>query len=315
MSTVELKRSPYPFEIGENNEVIKTALKDQFEGLVDILDLSQNKKRPLVEAFSAHLTYAENLFDHEEQARKKGNPEANLFYHGKGHAVYQGTYDAIYVMGEILSRKNTKMSAHLTTEGVIATVWGAMYHDSGYVNSNDKITNYAARTPVHVGVSILTVQEAIDEIGLPDFLNIDKIKRLSIIAIHNTHFPYTFDKAAEMRQKLDCLLPEDRKEAHIVRLSSQLSDLGGQVARVDYYPNLVLDLRKELEGAKSGLGDQVIGTTEAEVAQRGINFINTFVLPRKDIMTVGRIANALLGKDNAYKQAWDRHIMKALSAA
>jgi len=294
----------YPFTIEESSFEVRSAICRQFKELLVDLSLPESYSLELRRSFAIYFIKAENLFYKEEQGRLEGQAGANLYYHRKEHAIYQATYDAIAVVRAILRRKDA-MSSHLTLDGIIAAILGAMYHDSGYVDV-DSTDNYAARTPIHVGVSMETVSKKIDSIGLPSFLNAEKIKTLAKIGIHSTSFPFNNDRRLEMRQMILNLDPNMQAEAHIVRLSTQLADLGGQVARVDYYPNLIKDLRQEINGATPGMGENIIGE-DHQLAEKCRGFIAFMVEP-----TVGKIAKAFFrGKDNYYNQRFEELIKVA----
>lgn len=294
----------YPFTVEEGKYNVRSAICQQFRKLLVDFDLPEEVALEIRSYFARYFLDAEDMFYFEEKARLLGREGANLYYHRKEHAIYQVTYDGISVARALLSRKDS-LSAHLSLEGVLAIIFGCMYHDSGYVDAQE-VTNYAARTPVHVAASMEAIKKEVREIGFPKFLNQEKISQLASIGIHSTHFPFDYDKRVEMREMILGLEPELRAEAHIVRLTVQLADLGGQVSRVDYYPNLVKNLRQELNGVKEGLGQQVIGE-DHQLAEKCRGFVKAFVEP-----TVGKTAKALFkGPQNTYSQRFQELLQVA----
>lgn len=292
----------YPFKSGESQHSVRHAIRLQIQSLICEIPNLKEKNTVLEDYLMEHFLFAESLFCYEEQAREEGIKDANLFYHGKEHAVYQTTYDVLYVLRSILKREDA-LSAKLTPEGIVSAFIAAVYHDSGYVAVSKLPCNYAARTPIHVSESIKMAYEALEKIEAPSFLDMAKIKKLTALGIYSTSFPFGQEQKEKIQEQLlDLDLPQKR-EAQIVRLAVQLADLGGQTARIDYTSELVLKLRKEMNGAASDLGTKIIGE-DAEVAQKSTIFINHVVKP-----TVGKTANALLGKkDHQFAKEWERQL-------
>lgn len=299
----------YPLSTKAHPEQAYQSTIENFAGLLNLYHLRKERKLALLRQFGEYFACAERLFDQEEEDRLQGKEGANLFYHGKPHAVFQAAYDGISVARGILERKD-KMSSHLSLESSLAIVIGSMFHDSGYVTGIEgNCDNYAARTPVHVGQGMETVKNVLDDISFPRAvnskpINLEKVKRLSILGIHSTHFPFTPQRKHEMRQLIYSLPTPEIKEAFIVALGVRLADLGGQVARRDYIQTLPA-LREEINAANPGMGYIVIGKDE-ELAVKCAGFIEAMVLP-----TVGKIANAFFGKNNAFQKSWGRHLLSS----
>lgn len=106
------------------------------------------------------------------------------------------------------------------------------------------------------------------------------------------------ERKLEMKQLLDVLPKEERKEGVIVGLSVQLADLGGQTTRVDYFPALVKKLREEMDSANPGVGTAIIGQ-DHELVEKCRGFTKAVVIP-----TVGKSANAFFGKNNTFSKIW-----------
>lgn len=294
----------YPLTLDAPADWAYRANAKNFTELISTYHLRKERRRALQRIFGEYFAAAERLFDPEEKMRIAGENPANLYYHGKPHAIYQATCDGISVAKGILSRRD-KMSSHLSLEGSLAIVFGAMFHDSGYVTEIEgDCKNYAARTPVHVDAGMKTVNKVLDEIKLPKFIDVglEKVKRLAVIGIHSTHFPFTHDRNQEMRQLMYELPAEEIKEAFIVGLGVRLADLGGQVARRDYMQALP-GLRAEINATSSGLGNIVIGN-DGELPDKCTGFIKSMVIP-----TAGKIANAFFGKNNSFQKAWEQHLL------
>ncbi len=286
---------------GEDYEIVASHLKGVLLKLCGLIENPQIPKTELVATILQYFDFATALFSKEAISRILGGRYANLYYHNKHHAVYQAGFDGVQVARGIMTR-NDFLSKNLTLEGVLAIVLGAIYHDTGYVTAQDHPKNYAALTPVHVEASKKTFQKAVEFLGLPEGIDKGKVIRLGTVGIHNTYFPFTEERKME-RQKLleNFKTPEEKKEAMIVALSVQLADLGGQVARVDYFPALLKNLREEMEAANPGSGMQIIGQ-DYELAKKCRGFLDFVVRP-----TVGKTANAFLGKNNTFTQAFERN--------
>lgn len=286
----------YPFT-QEQDSLIINRIKGNLYFFINDLFPVKGFRKTIYYSLVKHFNYVESLFSEEENLREKGDSRANLFYHNKHHALYQATFDAISVSGAIKARRD-QMSKYLSTEGVLSIVLAAMYHDAGYVTAEQSPKNYAALTPVHVEKSKETLVLGIDKIGLPEFLDKEKIKKLAVLGIHNTYFPYTDERKNEFQKLLRGMNSWERKEAMIVGLSVQLADLGGQVARKDYFPERVKDLRQELDSASQGLGTKIIGIDQ-ELAQKCSDFVKTMVFP-----TAGKTSGAFFGRENSFQEAW-----------
>ena len=98
--------------------------------------------------------------------REEEVPGANLYYHGRPHAVFQATYDALSIVHALIERNDPYSTRrpeekprvdpflkHLTPEVGIAIIFGSMFHDTGYV-SDGPVDNYALRLPIHVEQSM-----------------------------------------------------------------------------------------------------------------------------------------------------------------
>ncbi len=290
----------YPFSAEEDKKVVKYAIRQQTKLLLRNPLFDNIDRRNTLSTINNYFDVAEKLFEHEEKQRLMGATGANLFYHGKEHAVYQTTYDGIVMSQAILSNDN--MKKHLTPDGALAITLGAMFHDAGYVfGVPHKNVNYAARVPVHVEESMKAVGKYIDEIGIPKEYDAEKVKKLAQIGIYNTSYPLTDRHKMVLKIQTDRLDPKTRKEAHLVRLAIQFADLGGQTARVDYFPKLAKRLRDEINGAIPGRGTEIIGTDD-ELPEKGVAFINRAV--KKE---VGKIANAFFGSySNPFSNEWEK---------
>ena len=287
----------YPFRLGEDRNIIRQAVFAQIEGLFDLFSLERLQIVELLDCIKAYFSRAEGMFKFEEEARGRGEEFATLYYHLVDHAVYQITFDAAATSIAILARGDV-LSSHLTIEGAVASLVGSMFHDTGYVSfPNSK--NYAALLPVHVDKSVENVSKAVKEIGLPPFLNENRVKTMAALGVHNTYFPFTDDHKKYRARYTKYMSGEQRKEAYVVALTTQFADLGGQIARVDYFPNLLMDLRREFNAISYGFGTEIIGE-DLEMAAKSCAFIHNMVLP-----TVGRTGNAFFGTTNHnYAQAW-----------
>lgn len=243
---------------------------------------------------------AERMFVKEEEKRSLGLTGANLYYHGRPHAIYQAVYDATSLVNAISAHEG--LNRHLTAEGALAIVLGAEFHDTGYVyNAPFGEVNYAKRAEGHVERSADALSDKIDQIGMPAEINSQKVKDLARLGIYNTTFPLTNEVKMALKVQTDRYAPKARAEAHIVRLAIQLADLGGQVARIDS-TTLLNNLRAELNGANPGSGDEIIGVSEAEMSQKRREFINNHVIPY-----VGKAAAAFYKKpDNPFSLAWKK---------
>lgn len=293
----EFEITTYPFTDNEKENTVRSDIHRNAQLLFENSLFDTHNKTELLANFSSYFKRAEFLFQQEEAARKNGETKANLYYHNKHHAVYQTTHDAIVLTQAILAR-NDAFSSHLTAEGAYAIVLGAMYHDTGYV-TDPSTSNYAGRTPVHVEYSMRSLWWSINKLGLPDSLDYNKVKELGMLGIHATHFPHTEKRTLEAKKMLNELTPQDRKEAHIVRLAIQFADLGGQTARIDYFPHLVKKLRAEMNASTENSGTNIIGTDE-ELDAKCRGFIN-FVVKE----TVGKSGNAIFKEfAHPYFKAW-----------
>ncbi|MDO8269584.1 MAG: hypothetical protein Q7T54_02850 [Candidatus Levybacteria bacterium] len=248
--------TPYPFTATESRKTIEDATIQRAKELFAMPVFETNNQEELLSSFHTYYTFANMLFNEEEELRNSGTNGANLYYHGRQHAVQQVTYDAISIAKAIIQR-NDSFSSHLSAEGTISILLGAMYHDAGYVNGGP-VENYSARTPIHVDESIKELHSHLNLLGLPG-VDVQKVAFLGEIGIHGTHFPYTENRLAEFVKLTSDRSPNDKKEAQIVRLSVQLADLGGQCARVDYFPDQVKALRAEMNETSAGLGTAIIG--------------------------------------------------------
>lgn len=262
------------------------------------LNLPETERFDLSEYTLRHILLSESLFSFEEEAMSLGEKYANLFYHGKEHAVYQTTYDTIYIIRSILKRHD-RLSQHLTKEGIVAAILAACNHDTGYVAAEKIPCNFAARTPIHIGESIKVVQENLEKIEVPDCLDIQKVRKYISLGVYSTSFPFTPDHQKKVKEDLSLLQIPERREAQIVRLAVQLADLGGQAARVDYRSKMLAKLRKEMNCVTEGLGTQIIGNDQ-EILKKSRGFLDFVVKPN-----VGRNADALFGiKNHQFAIEW-----------
>lgn len=295
---MDIELDHYPFRITDADKQITDAIGGKLYFFLNDLFPVKGFSGTTYAFILRHFQHSLSLFSEEERLRKLGNLRANLFYHNKHHALFQATYDGIGISKAILDQRK-RFSRYLSTEGFLAIVLAAMYHDTGYVTSEKDPQNYAGLTPIHVEGSKKTFADTINLFGLPEFLNKDKILKLGVIGIHNTYFPYTSERKTERRVLIGQFsTPEERKEAMIVGLAVQLTDLGGQVSRVDYFPNLIKALREEMNCANPGLGTAIIGKDE-ELETKCKDFTKAVILP-----TVGKTANAFFGKNNNLSKIW-----------
>ncbi len=298
MNSVEVEH--YPFKLEENESVIHNGVLSQIEKLASCDVFPETEREEVVKYLYLHFLRSRFLFLDEEQLRGMGFSNANLFYHGAPHAVFQATYDALCVTRAILSRKD-RFSSHLTPESAFAIPSAAVYHDTGFAYQKHVLVNCAGMSPVHVEESKRSAVESIDLLGLPNFLDPEKTKKLVEIGIHGSYFPYDSQRQKEGEDLMRDLPPELKKEAQIVRLAVQFADLGGQSARIDQFPEGLKNLRKELNCIRDGLGTQVIGEDD-ELDQKRQDFIN-FVVEK----TVGKTGNAFFGtRDHSFSREWHR---------
>lgn len=291
----------YPFEIGAEEENVNAIMLDQIKKLTDHPLFPSNQREAISRYLSLHFLRAAFMFWDEEQLREQGLENANLFYHNKDHAVFQTTYDALCVDRAILSRQD-KFSSHLTLEGAIAIPIAGSYHDSGFVYQKHPLVNFAQMSPIHVEESKRAAVESIDRMHPPENLDTEKIKKLVIIGIHGTHFPYDETRKAEGKRLIDELSQGDRQEGQIVRLAVQFADLGGQTARVDQNPEGLRRLREEMNACTPDMGTKIIGKDEYEMEEKRKQFLN-FVIER----TVGRTGNAFFGtREHSYAREWHK---------
>lgn len=300
MSSREQVIGSYPFTKEESPTRVHAELGHHLGHLLDFPIFDYLNRGKIFDYVLAHFQIAEAQFEQEETGRKSGKPNANLFYHGKEHAIYQATYDAITTSQAILTY--SKVSQYLTPEGVLAIIIASTYHDIGYVYETSEDTNYVLRQPVHVEESIRAAKIFLEKVPIPHDLGPTKLKSLVPVGIHATNFPFSTTNVEERRAMLEKLDPKEKKEALIVALSVQLADLGGQVARTDYLRNLV-DLRQELNCISDGLGYDVLGQDD-EMSEKCKAFIENVV--KKG---VGKTANAFFGTNNhTFSRQWQKHL-------
>lgn len=295
----EYKIGHYPFTKEEPETRIHLEFGRHLSTLLREPLFDYQDRGKMWDLWSEHFTLARSYFEKEEQARINGDPNANLFYHNKEHAVHQAGYDAATI--SIMNLRRNQIAPFLTPEGISSIIIAAEHHDDGYVYQAPDGANYAARRPIHVNESIRAALDSIDEIGVPPSLSKTRIKELVQVGIHATNFPFSEDNKQERRQLVDGMDTKDKKEAVIVALSVQLADLGGQVARPDYKKRLLDDLRRELNCEEEGKGDEMIGVGE-EMSAKCNYFMENFVQT-----TVGKTARALYGVDNnTFVLEWEK---------
>lgn len=291
----------YPFTILENEKVIKEGFRHQVDLLAANLPVAPIRRNRIAKFIEVHFNLAESHFAFEEQSRIRGFKFADLFYHRKEHAVFQAGYDAITTIRALLERGDA-LSSQLSLEGIIAAPIAAVNHDTGYVVVDRVPKSYSSRASVHVNASQAVVQQSLQRIDAPPFLDVAKISRLAVVGIHSTNFPFDDNRIAESRQMVHNLPKAEWKEAHIVRLAVQLADLGGQVARVDYV-DLLKDLREEINRSNPGMGEKIIGE-DYQMAIKCRGFINFCV----EKGMVGRTAKAFFGfSDHVFGREWAKH--------
>lgn len=296
----EFRIGHYPFSKNEASTMVHAEYGRRLARLLEQPLFAYHDRTKIFDYAINHFQRAESLFDVEQSARKEGKPNANLFYHGREHAVYQTGYDSVTIAIALLDK--SKVARYSTPESILAILIAGANHDNGYVDGTPQGSSYAARQPIHVVESIRSALNNFDEITVPTGLSAAKIRKLIPFGIHATNFPFTQANVAERKEMLTNLDPKERKEAIIVALSVQLADLGGQVARHDYLDNLK-DLRKEMNCAKEGLGDRIIGNDD-EMGMKCKAFIENVIEK-----TVGRTANALFGsQNNPFTLDWKKHV-------
>ncbi len=296
----EFRIGHYPFSKDEAPTMVHAEYGRHLARLLEQPLFAYHNRTKVFDYVITHFQRAESLFDEEQLARKKGEPNANLFYHGREHAVYQAGYDSVTIAIALLDK--SKVARYLTPESVLAILIASANHDNGYVDGAPQDSSYAARQPIHVVESIRSALNNFDQISVPNGLNSEKIRKLIPLGIHATNFPFTQVNVAERKEMLASMDPKERKEAIIVALSVQLADLGGQVARHDYLDNLK-DLRREMNCVDEGLGNQIIGEDD-EMGMKCKLFIENVIEK-----TVGRTANAFFGsQDNPFTLDWKKHV-------
>lgn len=298
MRTVEVEH--YPFRMDESELVVENAVFGQMRKLVDEPVFELRDTESILQWLQKHFLKARFMFLDEEELRRKGSGQGDLYYHGKEHSVFQTTFDAISVIRAVLSRKD-RLSSHLTCEGVLATVIASMYHDTGFVDMPYDGYSYAKNLNIHVNESIKVAVKSLDMWEIPNGLDSERLKKFIVIGIHGTYFPYGEKEAAEGKKLLNKFHPRDRKEAQIIRLAVQFADLGGQAARVDQVPDGLKKLRREMNEIRWGLGNEAMGE-DHELADKRRQFIE-FVIDK----TVGKTGNAFFGTpDHSFAREWHR---------
>ena len=297
MSTEKLGN--YPFADDEKPARVHMEFGRHVQTLLEDPLFAHVDRDELFNYLSAHFVLAESFFLKEDEDRKKGKTNANLFYHHKGHAVYQTSYDTVTTFIALLAQ-DSQSASYLTVDGITAGIISAADHDSGYVLFAQDDENYAARLPIHVQLGMEASKNILEQIPTPAFLNKRKLKDFVYWGIHSTHFPQREEHIEEARRFSDTLDAKEAKEFDLVRLVVQLGDLGGQVARNDYWENLK-NLKKELNCYKEGLGEELIGT-DSEMLPKCKIFIETVVVP-----TVGKSATELFGTgQNIFSLEWEK---------
>ena len=298
MKPIEVEH--YPFRMDESEFVAENAVSEQMKKLVDEPIFELRDKKSILQWLQKHFSRTRFMFLAEEELRKKGTGQGDLYYHGKEHSVFQTTFDAISVIRAVLSRKD-RLSSHLTCEGVLAAIIASMYHDTGFVDMPYNGYSYAKNCDIHVGEGIKVAVKSLDMWEIPEKLDKERLKNFTVIGIHGTYFPYGEKEAVKGRELVNRLHPRDRKEAQIVRLAVQFADLGGQTARIDQFPEGVKNLRIELNHIRDGLGTQKIGE-DHELEQKRQEFIDSVVEK-----TVGKTGNAFFGTPNhSFAREWHK---------
>ncbi len=299
MGSIEVEH--YPFKTNEPEHIIENAVFVQMKKLVDEPIFELSDKESILQWLQKHFLKARFMFLDEEYLRTSGLKNANLFYHGKEHAVYQTTYDAITVTRAILSRED-RLSSHLSADGVVAIVLAAMYHDAGFVYQKNLLMNFAGISPFHVEESKRAAMESLKHPLEPPYpLDTEKIRKFVLIGIHRTYFPYNQERKEEEKKLIDELLRADKKEAQIIGLAVQFADLGGQTARIDQNPHGLIRLRDEMNAWIPNLGTKAIGE-DHELETKRREFIE-FVVKK----TVGKTGNAFFKTyDHIFAREWSR---------
>jgi len=292
----------YPYKLDESPSIVRPAIVLQFRLLLSELPIPEAQKKQVFCTFTSQFIEAEKPFILERNRREKGDPKANLFYHNLNH-TYQAGFDAMAI-GNTLLRRKDHLAENLTSEGMIGLAIAGLYHDIGYISFNPDSESFASHTKDHVDASIKKASEFVTEIGYKGVLDNTKIVEMIRQGIHNTHFPFTETREDERRLMITELPKDWRKEAMIVRLATQIADLGGQVIRKDQYPDGTKALRQELEATSPGLGFNIIGTDE-ELIENAKRFTIKMVIP-----SIGKSTNAFFGQNSIYDREWNKLLIK-----
>ncbi len=292
----------YPYKLDEDLTKVRRALGLQYRMLLSRLPIPEKQLNQTFYTLTSLVIAAERPFVKERNDRAKGEKQATLFYHNINH-TYQTGFDATCIANTLIRRQD-HLAENLSAEGLLALSVAGLFHDVGYISANPNSENFATHTPVHVDASIKTATELVQLIPFPRSLNNDQIVEYIRQGIHNTHFPFSNEKESERRAMILELPQSWRKEAMIIRLATQLADLGGQTIRVDQLPEGTRLLRDELEAANPGLGFKIIGTDQ-NLLENAKRFTQKMVLP-----TVGKTANAFFGKNNTYQKIWDKQFIE-----
>jgi hypothetical protein len=309
------ERTHRPFPL--NPEVTRPLVARQFviaryEAFVDATDLKPGQKSVYKTQFERLAIVTDRDFRVEEEARARGEPQANTGYHNRWH-LWQTAHDDINAAYVLAERGSVPLylAMELPQDG--------LGHDWGYMGQlSDKCPTYADRIWIHVEKSILKLVRFRQDRDFPTFYT-DREKEMSlwgtILATHATHFrdKETMERLQRAREKLvDMFVGKFAdgtdndywfKTAHSLVDAAQFGDLGGQVA-APYYMRVLPYLRVELNAAtppgEPPKGDSMIGITPEEMAKKTSGFVQFVIIGGKVYQT----AQDLFGPGNDYEKAW-----------
>lgn len=315
---IDRKHSPFPLD----PETIPALVGRQFiisryEEFVDATDLKPAQKSVFKSQFEHQAILIDRDFKVEEDARRLGDPRANVPYHSRWH-LWQTVHDDINA-GYVLAERGDVplyLAVELPQNGLI--------HDWGYMGDlNEKYPTYADRIWIHVENSMGKAIRLKRDPSFPSFYT-DEEKEMSIwgtvIATHATHFrdKETMERLLRSRDKIlkgfadkfrgqhdyDYLLSAGQALAD----AAQFGDLGGQIA-APYYMYVLPGLRSELNAStpdgEPPRGDAHIGTTPEQMIKNGSGFVQFVIINGRVYQT----AEKLFGPGNEYEKAWKKLII------
>lgn len=306
-----LEAGHYPLGLDADLTQVRGVLGRQYRILVSHLQIPDRDKRQVVGSLYDHYLNVERIGLREHRMRLAGDPRANLVYHNFDHFVQTG-FDGAAIATRV-TRRNDRLSAHLSDEGRVAAAIASLIHDVGEITASpllefvreedlhyteEEFPTLAHHKPVHVAAGMDYLPKIVRQIGLPPSLDMGKVIELGIQGLHNTNFPWTEEREKERQLMLSEATPEQWKEAMLVRLIVQLADLAGQSIRNGQFPDGVKLLRTEENSIKPGSGTELLGTDE-ELLEKSLWFDRHVLIPK-----MGKSANALLGEGNVFVRAF-----------